>query len=272
MNRKAILAVVGGVAAGIIAVVLVQTYLQRERQSIFSGMEMVSVLVAADDLPAGTKMTKNVLSKRDIPKKYVNGSSVSLKDVKLVLGQELIFPLKKNDPILWSDLGEASEQLRSKHGLAENVTRGERAFSMEVNSVSGVSGMLKPGDHVDILTTIRNPQTGETTTMTLLQNLTILATGSSLTADEKMKNDRKSSRTYSTITLQVTLEEAELLLFSADKGTLTSVLRNPADINSMDNISTVNYQNILKDEYRLNLQKKRDQIEVIKSGKVEGSK
>lgn len=270
MNRKALFAIIGGVAAGVIAVLLVQYHLQKQKETIFAGMELVDIIVAAKNLEAGTQVSKSVLSKRKMPKKYVHGSAITLKDVNLILGQELNYPLQKGDPVLWTDLGEESEKLRAR-GLADAITKGERALSIPVDKVSGVSGLLSPGDHVDILSTVKNPQTGETTTLTLMQNLTVLAIGGNISDTSGSSGSSRPTRKrgYSTITLQVTLEEAEILVFASEKGKLMCVLRNPDDIQAISNIPTVNYRNILKDEYRLNIQKKRNMIEVIKSGKVE---
>lgn len=261
MNKKAVIGIVGGLAAGVIAVLLTHFYINKQEASIFQGMEMVEVLVVSKDLEVGTAITKNVLAKENIPAKYKHPNSVSLSDVNLVVGQTLNFPMKKDSQLLWTDLGEASEQMRVR-GLSGTVTKGQRALAIPVDSVSGVSGLLQAGDHVDVLTTILNPQTGEVATITLLQNLTVL------TAGGNASGGREAASSYKTVTLQVTLEEAEILVFSESKGRLVLIMRNKEDIETLKDIPNVNFSTILKDDYRKDIQIKRDNIEVIRQGRT----
>ena len=88
-----------------------------------------------------------------------------------------------------------------------------------------------------------------------------------------MSGEQKLKPAYSTLTLLLTLEEAELLVFAQKKGrTLVSVLRNPEDIQTRQDIAKVTFSDILKDEYRKQLQEKRNNIEIIKKGKTDGKK
>jgi len=261
MNKKILITIVCSIAAGIIAVLLVNHYIKKQERAIFKGMELVSVLAVKKDVPAGTKLTAGVLASRKMPQKYVHGNAVDPKDANLVIGQVLNFPLKRGDPVLWTDLKEESGRLSL--GLAGTITKGERALTIPVSTTSGVAGLLKPNDHIDILCTVRSQETGEEATLTLLQNLSILATGS------RLAGERTGKKTgYGTLTLLVTLEEAELLVFAQKKGELVALLRNPEDIETHKDIPKVTFSNILKSEYRKKIQTKRDQIEIIKQGRT----
>jgi len=261
MNKKILITIVCSVAAGIIAVLLVNHYISKQESALFKGMELVPVIVVSKDLPAGAKLEGGVLSKRQMPQKYVHGNAVDPKDANLVIGQILNFPLKRGDPVLWTDLKE--ERGRLALGLAGTVTKGERALTIAVDKTSGVAGLLKPSDHIDVLCTVRNQETGEEATITLLQNLSILATGKSLAGDRFGR-----TKGYGSITLLVTLEEAELLVFAQTKGKVVALLRNPEDIETHKDIPKVTFSNILKTEYRKKIQTKRDRIEIIKQGKT----
>jgi pilus assembly protein CpaB len=261
MNKKTLIIIACSVAAGIIAVVLVNYYITRQEKAIYKGMELVSVIAVTKDVPAGTKLTGGMLAKRKVPEKYVHGNAVDPKDANLVIGQILNFPLKRGDVILWTDLQEEGGLLP---GLAGTVTKGERALAIAVDSVSGVSGLLKPNDHIDILCTVRSQETGEEATVTLVQNITVLATGSALSGEKPTRHGG-----YGTVTLLVTLEEAELLVFAQTKGRIVALLRNPEDIDTSKDIPKVTFSDIMKKEYRNQIQQRRDRIEVIKKGKVE---
>lgn len=261
MNRKAMIAIASALVAGIAAVLLVNQYIGVKERDLYRGMEMVDVVAITGDIPAGTRLTAQMLAKRSMPKKYIHGNAVAPKDANLVVGQVLNYPLRRGDPLLWTDIGGSTDGTVVT-GLASAITTGERALSFAVDNVSGVSGLLKPNDHIDILSTVRSQETGEEATITLLQNITILATGGQLAGGPAERGR------YNTLTVLVTLEEAELLVFAQKRGDLAVVLRNPEDIETFKEIPKVTFKDIMKSDYRKQIQVKRDRIEVIKKGRV----
>ncbi|PIE64834.1 MAG: Flp pilus assembly protein CpaB [Desulfobacterales bacterium] len=259
MNRKAVIGILVGLLTGVCAVLLTQQYLKREKASIYKGMEMVDVVIFSGDLEAGTTLEKKHFYQRKMPKKYKHGNAVKLEDISVVIGQSLIHAVKESDPLLWTDLGDDVEEFVAG-GFSKVITAGERALAIPVDRVSGVGGVLIAGDHVDVLTTVTNPVTGETATITLLQNLTVLAAGGKSSTGKKIN--------YQTVLLQVTLAEAELLVFATEKGKITLALRNGEDIQTDSDLPKVDFSNILHEEYLKKVQVKRNNIEVIKQGKM----
>ncbi len=264
MNKKALLIIAGSVLCGIIAVILVNRYMANQKAEVTKGWDMVQVLFMTEKAPRGTMIKSYMIKGKEIPERYVHGNAILPKDADLVIGQVLNYPLKKDDMLLWTDLGREEEIKKIRHrGLAGTITPGERALTVPVDVVSGVGGHLKPSDHIDILCTVRSQETGEEATLTLLQNITILATGSNLAVN------RATRSTYNHITILVTLEEAELVVFARQKGKLAAVLRNPEDIETHKEIPKMDFSDIMKAEFRRNIQEKRDQIQVIKRGQID---
>ena len=260
MNRRALLLIVGAVFCGLIAILLVNHYITTKEKSIFKGMELTQIVVVNKDIEAGAKIDRDMLTTEKIPEKYVHANAISPDDMDIIVGQTLNFPLKQGDPVLFTDLGEERMRMRMEK-LAGKVLKGERALSISVDKVTSVSGLLRPNDHVDILGTFRNQETGEEATITLLQNITILAAGS------HMSGERQTDRSFSTTTLLVTLQESELLVFAQERGRLVLILRNPEDIETQKEIPKVTFSDIMKSEFLIDLQKNRDRIEIIKQGK-----
>jgi pilus assembly protein CpaB len=261
MNKKTIIIIGIAVACGLMAVFLVNKYITTKEKAIYKGMEMVPIVAITQDTVAGQKITTQMIAKRNVPKKYLHTNAVLAKDYELLIGQKLLYPMKRGDTVLWTSLSSEVERLKS--GLANIVTKGERALSIAVDEVTGVSGLIKPNDHIDILCTVRSEISEEEATFTLLQNITVLATGSAMSGEHKKKGG------YRTLTLLVTLEEAELLVFAQKKGKLITILRNAEDIETQKDIPKVTFSDILKDEYRKHLQETRNNIEVIKKGKTD---
>ena len=94
--------------------------------------------------------------------------------------------------------------------------------------------------------TFRLPETKdpklETVTLTMLQNVKILACGSDMGDQE---GTVRSSRGYSTIILEVTLEQAERLIFAQQKGRLSLILRRHTDSKLDPAMPPVNWDEFL---------------------------
>lgn len=264
MDKKPYIALGVAVVLGIVAVLMTSVYLDRQRKVIFRGTTPVKVVVAKKELKPGTPLDRNSIDFFDVPEKYVRTGAITPKDLDLVMGQKVANSLRAGDPILFTDLGQAgkgTERLR----LQDVVKPGERALSMPVDERSSVSGLIRPGDHVDILGTFTDPHKKERTTVTVLQNVTVLAVGGQLAGEYRGTKSAK----YSTVTLLVTQEEAEILTFALGAGgNLTYLLRHHSDVETVSQTPKVSLDTILKTEVRNDLQKKRnDRIQVIRGGK-----
>lgn len=262
MNKKALITIGISIVCGLVAILMVNTYMTKKEADLYEGMDLVPVVAAARDLKAGEKITMEMLARREVPSKYVQGSAVDPSNVELAVNQKLNFPLKRGDTLLWTDLESETDRL-SFQGMSYSISEKERALSIAVSETAGVAGHISPNDHVDILCTVNDRESGEEATLTLLQNITVLATGDDTSGEERGR------RRYSTLTLSVTLEEAEILVFASKKGELTTVLRHPENITTAEEIQKVGFMQVFKSEFRKRLQKNRNQIEVIKRGKTE---
>ena len=229
MKNKIVLAI--SIAVGLIAFWLTGQYLSSEREKLYRGAEKIEVLAALKDIPAGTDLsTADNIGKKWVYKSAVVENICRVEDGDAIRGKKLLFPLRAGEPLTWAYV-EAPER---SGGLASMIRPGLRAVSISVGGPSAVSGLVQPNDRVDILGTFsfpsrRNPQSGqmENVTLTVLQDVTVLATGSKL---GKTPFSGGGAGGYNTVTLEVTTHEAELLVFAQHvKGQLLLTLRNPED-------------------------------------------
>jgi len=106
--------------------------------------------------------------------------------------------------------------------LALVVTEGLRGTTVEVNSIVGAGGNLRPGDFVDVILTvkIKAGEPGDTTTTgsdqiasTVVQNLRVLAIDQSVTASsgEAPEDQKDSDEKATTVTLLATPSQSEVL-------------------------------------------------------------
>jgi pilus assembly protein CpaB len=99
-----------------------------------------------------------------------------------------------------------------------------RAVSIDARS-SSFDGLLRPGDRVDVLFT----SNGDNATKTLMQSVLVLSVGGNIArTDEATGASQRSTGT--SVTLSVTVEQAQIVTQSTARGKLTLSLRNAEDI------------------------------------------
>jgi len=261
MKQKAILIV--AILVGILAFALTHRYLRIEREKLYAGAEKIKTIVASKDLPAGTVLKMEDLGALSVYKSSVGGQAVLPDELNTILGKKLRYSIRRNDPLLWSSV-DIPERMR--YGLAPMVKTGLRAVSLAIGGEAAVSGLVQPNDRVDILGTFTMPSRSapgqmETVTLTVLQDVSILATGTRLAKGEGGYQSAFEGRatSFSSVTLEVTPREAELLVFAQNmKGQLTLTLRNPEDVSFEKDLPEVNFQYLEKSLPELNVFRQRN--------------
>jgi len=250
MKNKLILIV--AVLVGILAFWLSARYLEKERAKLYEGAVKVKVIVARRDLPAMSILKAEDLGMKSVYKSAVGDNVFMPEDFNKIKGKRLKYPLKRNEPVWWShvDLPRNMET-----GLAPIIAKGKRAISVAISGAPAVSGLVRPNDHVDLLGTFTfpsptNPKQVESVTLTLMQNVTVLATGQQLASESGEASQQKQAG-YSTVTFEVTPREAEIIVFAQQtRGQLYLSLRNPDDIYYEDELPSVNFdylESVLKE-------------------------
>jgi len=125
----------------------------------------------------------------------------------------------EGDPIVDKKLGPKG----SPPGLVANIPQGMRAFAIEVNEQSGVSGFILPGHRVDVVRFEANDRSPSQRGETILQNILVLAAGQVFTRPEEKALLNKS------VTLAVFPEQVDILVAARAKGPLSLSLRGVND-------------------------------------------
>ncbi len=195
------------------------------------------VLIATANIPVDTVVTKDMVTLTKWPEEAVHPDA--LKNTSLAVGQVAKSNIAAGEQVLGSKLITAGNN-NSNSTLAYSIEPGMRAITIAVDDISGLSGMLKPGNKVDVLAqysveqNVLNPGSSaenQTTMYTkmLLQNITVLAVDSILSPSGKASGKEGAATSYASITLQVTPAEAMRTSFSEYAGKLKVILRSPLD-------------------------------------------
>lgn len=214
-----VFALVFGVAAA------VGVYAISRARSAWQQVEMARVIVLKENVPRGQSLTADMIDERNWPKESVPEGVVA--DIASAIDRTVLIPMTKGEPLLESKLATRG----AGRGLAAIIPPGMRAVTIQVPNIStGVAGFILPGNKVDVLMTVSNPgfddPTGGGSTITLLQNVEILAVDQRIEAPQENKMDPKELRS---VTVLVTPGDAAKLELGQNRGTLHLALRNPGD-------------------------------------------
>ncbi len=187
------------------------------------GQETVRVVVAARDLQRGDALLAESVAVRKVPKEYVHHTAVRPEQFPAIERQRLAVPLRRGEVLL-----EAHTEGKGTSVFSATLKKGLRALTFEVDAVNSISGMLRPGDRIDLIYAARGGQANgnQDFALPLLSDVEVMATGQTVNKD---RDHEKRERTYTTITLEVSPLDANRIILAKSGGRLTAVLRNPDD-------------------------------------------
>jgi len=196
--------------------------LRRVAEASIPLVSTAEVVVAKADLAWGTKLTSEMLQVVNYPAGALpEGYYKNVDDLKESV---LLHDLKANEVILRSKLASGKDV---GVGVAAVTDPMKRAMSVKVDEVIGVSGFIKPGDHVDVMVTIEpDSKSQNQIAKMILGNIKVLAAGLQF---EKNGNE-KDPKPVQVMTLEVDIEEAEKLALASTQGKLRLALRNPLNV------------------------------------------
>ena len=202
----------------------------------------VDVLTPTVDLTRGAKLDESLLAWASWPAERVSPGMI-------LEAEQPAAPDTLTGRVLRSNL-YAGEPIRSQH-LSENaggfmsmvLQPGMRGLGVPISDDKTAGGFVLPNDRVDVLHTVVRDVDGDGTatgtTRTILTNVRVLAIGQT-TFDEGTLVENEvpeagagssegSTLTGSTATLEVTAEQAEILMAAAASGQLALALRAADD-------------------------------------------
>jgi pilus assembly protein CpaB len=268
-------------ALGLVAFLVHYWAIKKKEESVREGWDTVKILCATQDIPEGTELDQEMVAFCDMPEKFVTESFIRIEEdntskQELPIGQRILVPLKKHDPVLISHF-----ESRREAEFSTMINQKGRAVTIDVQERNAVGLWVRPNDHVDVVGTFRDTApasgsreggegggSGGLKTVTLLQNVVVLATGHVSANTSYVPEEEKR---YQTVTLLVLPEEAEILTLAQETGTLTLLLRNPDDLDYQEKRQVVDQKALLSGAQANELQQKRYKtIQIIRGSGSKG--
>lgn len=237
-NKKSWVLLIVAVVIAIMAFWLSTRYLQNKETTLRSQIQSqignsVKVVVASAPLRAGDVLGAANMAVAEVSSEFLSPAAITPDRFSLVDGKVLKFPMAAGEPLLSHYLGGDSVSR-----FSELLNQGERAVSFEIDNINAVSGMVLPGDYIDISLITKKTDTDDSAIddqllIPILDKVRVLSVDAiSLVSrdDEFFRHDNNSAvLDYGTVTVAVTYKNAGLLTLAREKGEMTVFLRNSED-------------------------------------------
>jgi pilus assembly protein CpaB len=225
------------VVFGIIATMLVHIYIRNRVLSI-SGGGFVPVIVVAKDMNEGEIITEDCILRRDMPASVIHNKIITEQYKDFIIGQKAGTNLFENQPLLWNDIA-----IEKPTALSQKLKPRERAISLFVDDATGLKGLLKPGDRVDVVGYFdivdEDMRSVQSVAKVVLQNILVLAVGNNMSPsiynygpvdNQRSGQDTGQQSASNTVTLRVNVVDVPMLIFAEKKGEIFLSLRSNEDI------------------------------------------
>lgn len=180
------------------------------------------VLVADIPLNFGDVLSRENLRLVDMPNDIMpEGAYSSFEELFAGSNQQTVVLTRMtlNEPIIGFKISGPG----GRGSLSALISEGKRATAIRVTDVAGVAGFVLPGDSVDILYTrdeaSRRGGDGVLLSDVLLQNVKVLG------IDQDLSDQSSTPNVVSTVTVEVSNEDAQKLHVAMDAGRLSLTLR-----------------------------------------------
>ncbi len=231
----------------LIGVVLIHQGVSSYKKKLGMDQAVTEILISSRELNKGQTLTDRDVEVKKIPSQYVPMGVLKPSDLNKIKDHALTTSISKGEMIQWNSLNLHY----SYQSASSKIEQGYRAVSIAVDSISSVSNLIQSGDHVDLITTLELPGENKPSTLTLLQNVTVLSVGDSMYSETQ-------NQSYSTITLMVLPIEANIINHSGKYGSLSLTLRNPMDVKTIRDVAIISDHDIVRSAFRNQLQSERD--------------
>lgn len=262
------------VVLGLLAVLMMVVYQNRQESTLLQLAEMKDVLVATQDILQNTVIDERLVQQIQVPNTYLQPRAIA--DPREVVGRIVTVPVPRGAQLLGTFLEDVGSE-----ALAYEIPRSQRAVSIAVNDVSGVAGLIRPGNFVDIIGTFeygkpagyqqgRLVYTDEKTeTLTLMQNVQVVAVErqhqreqaptsqgvSNLTvaqqaaveAEQRAEAQRLANQQQiQNVTVLVSPAQVQELVLAQTLGSLTLALRSNLDTGQVTDLGRLDALGLLK--------------------------
>lgn len=189
-------------------------YLDSREDELLQRGKLVKVVAARRYISAYTRIRESDIGWREIPSEYMVKGYIT--DERDAVDQLSLVAFNAGEPLTYNKTSSGNAS------LSNSIPEGMRAISIPVDKVSGIAGLVRPGDLVDVLY-MEDPKKSAPGVSMLFQGVKVLAAGDSF-SEHQEKSDSSGS-----VTLALYPEDAQLAMLAFNQGVLQLSLRSIGD-------------------------------------------
>ena len=218
MKRSISFTVLAATAALLASMLVYSTLKQREAEVRKATAQMVQIVVAARDLPLGSKIDPSAL--KTAPWSRDSLPPGAFTDPSAILNSFVKGAMFENEPVVAGKLflGEKTAGV-----MPLLIPAGMRAMSVPVDEVSDIAGFVLPHARVDILVALAINGNEKPFSKVVLQDVEVLAVA------QQVEGKKDEPQLVKVVTLLVSPADAERLALASHEGTLRLAMRNYND-------------------------------------------
>ncbi len=240
MRAKSMVLILIALGCGLVASIAISQVMERGANSGNAALETVQIYVATADIDVNDQLSADNVRVEDWPKsKMPEGAIFNLEDVSERFARVRFY---EGEPILQAKLANGID------GPAVKIPDGFRVCSLKVQMDTAVSGLVNPGDRVDIYGYFRKSQDiPKTGTREILRNVRVFAVNSETEQETDAEGQQIAAKTVSVL---VPYEQVAKLMLATELGNLRLALRRPNETTETAGAENATIENLFGIAFR----------------------
>ncbi len=223
MRPKSLILIIIALGCGLVASIGISQVLEQQSAQPVPQVEMENIFVALEDIDINEQIKPEMIKLEPWPAdKIPEGAIRELENVEERRPRSRLFA---GEVILEGKLFGSEED----QGASKLIPKGYRVHSVRVTAETSASGLILPGDRVDVLVYLQvmnqnNRSQKKQMTRTILTNCRVFAVNEQIHRETDAQGNSIAAKTVS---LLVTPKQVEILVLASRLGSLSLSLRPP---------------------------------------------
>lgn len=198
--------------------------------------QLGSVVVFTQDIPARTPITPEMIEVQQVPAEYIH--PMALLSVEDAVDMITLVSINAGEQLLNTKIADPNTNY-----LSYRLKEGHVAFPVAVSELTSAGGMIRVGDVVHVLGNFTEDVAGEDMTDFFLYDINVIAIGQDMAINAKSEG----ADAMSTMTLEVTPEQAQQLTWAQNHGSIAFILKSALDKYATEDLEKVTAENFFGD-------------------------
>lgn len=194
-----------------------------------------SVVVVKQDVPPRTVLTLEMIEVQEMPAEYIHPMAAT--KIENALDMISLVPINAGEQLLQTKIADPNTNY-----LSYKLKEGHVAYTVPVSDLTGAAGMIRVGDEVHVLGNFTEDVAGKDLSQFVLYDIKVIAIG-----QDMGMNGMAEADAFSSMTVEVTPEQASKLAWSANQGALSFILKSVLDKEDAEVLAAIEAKTFFED-------------------------